>query len=37
MITGLDIEYEDLDAEEPEDFEAGPSQEAEEEDIVDER
>ena len=33
MITGVDIEYEDLDREEPEGFEGGPSEEAEDEDV----
>jgi uncharacterized protein (TIGR02270 family) len=33
MITGIDIEYEDLDGEEPEGFEGGPSEEAEDEDV----
>ena len=33
MITGVDIEYEDLDGEEPEGFEVGPSEEAEDEDV----
>ena len=33
MITGVDIEYEDLDGEEPEGFEGGPSEEAEDEDV----
>lgn len=34
MITGVDIEYEDLDGEEPEGFEGGPSEEAEDEDVA---
>ena len=34
MITGVDIEYEDLDGEEPEGFEGGPSEEAEYEDVA---
>ncbi|MCK5218194.1 hypothetical protein KAR10_01650, partial [bacterium] len=33
MITGVDIEYEDLDGEEQEGFEGGPSEEAEDEDV----
>jgi len=33
MITGVDIEYEDLDGEEPEGFENGPSEEAEDENV----
>ena len=33
MITGVDIEYEDLDGEEPEGFQGGPSEEAEDEDV----
>lgn len=33
MITGVDIEYEDLDGEKPEGFEGGPSEEAEEKDV----
>jgi uncharacterized protein (TIGR02270 family) len=33
MITGADIDYEDLDGEEPEGFEAGPSEKAEDENI----
>ncbi len=33
MITGVDIEYEDLDGEEPEGFEDGPSEEAEDGDV----
>jgi len=33
MITGVDIEYEDLDGEKPEGFEGGPSEEAEDEDV----
>lgn len=33
MITGVDIEYEDLDGEEPEGFEGGPSEEAKDEDV----
>jgi len=33
MITGVDIEYEDLDGEEPEGFEGGPSEEPEDEDV----
>lgn len=33
MISGVDIEYEDLDGEEPEGFEGGPSEEAEHEDV----
>jgi len=32
-ITGVDIEYEDLDGEEPEGFEGGPTEEAEDEDV----
>ena len=34
MITGVDIEYEDLDGEEPEGFKGGPSEEAEDEDVA---
>ncbi|MBW2636718.1 MAG: TIGR02270 family protein [Deltaproteobacteria bacterium] len=33
MITGVDIEYKDLDREEPEGFEGGPSEEADDEDV----
>jgi uncharacterized protein (TIGR02270 family) len=34
MITGVDIEYEDLDGEEPEGFQGGPSEEAKDEDVA---
>jgi uncharacterized protein (TIGR02270 family) len=33
MITGVDIEYEDLDGEEPEGFESGPSEDTEDENV----
>lgn len=34
MITGVDIAYEDLEGERPEDFEAGPSEDSEDEDVA---
>jgi len=33
FMTGVDIEYQDFEAEEPEDFEAGPTEDPEDEDI----
>ena len=33
MITGVDIAYEDLEGEWPEDFEAGPTESPEDEDV----